>query len=43
MSTTRERIAKGSVSLLWALAGIALIAITWELTKNSRNVNQTTF
>ncbi len=33
MSTTRERIAKGSVSLLWALAGIALIAIMWELTK----------
>lgn len=33
MSATRERIAKGSVSLLWALAGIALIAIMWELTK----------
>ncbi len=33
MSTTRERIAKGRVSLLWALAGIALIAIMWELTK----------
>ncbi len=33
MSTTRERIAKGSVSLLWALAGIALIAIMWEFTK----------
>ena len=33
MSAARERIAKGSVSLLWALAGIALIAIMWELTK----------
>ena len=33
MSATRERIAKGSVSLLWAFAGIALIAIMWELTK----------
>ena len=33
MSSARERIAKGSVSLLWALAGIALIAIMWELTK----------
>ncbi len=33
MSTTRERIAKGSVSLLWALAGIALISIMWEFTK----------
>ncbi len=33
MSSTRDRISKGSVSLLWALAGIALIAIMWELTK----------
>ena len=33
MSAARERITKGSVSLLWALAGIALIAIMWELTK----------
>jgi NitT/TauT family transport system permease protein len=33
MSATQQRIAKGSVSLLWALAGIALIAIMWELTK----------
>ena len=33
MSATRERIAKGSVSLLWALAGVVLIAIMWELTK----------
>jgi NitT/TauT family transport system permease protein len=33
MSPARERITKGSVSLLWALAGIALIAIMWELTK----------
>ena len=33
MSAARERIAKGSVSLLWALAGVVLIAIMWELTK----------
>ncbi len=33
MSTTRERISNGSISLLWALAGIALIAIMWEFTK----------
>jgi NitT/TauT family transport system permease protein len=33
VSSTRDRISKGSVSLLWALAGIALIAIMWELTK----------
>ena len=33
MSATQQRIAKGSVSLLWALAGIALIAIMWELIK----------
>jgi NitT/TauT family transport system permease protein len=33
MSSARERIAKGSVSLLWALAGVVLIAIMWELTK----------
>ena len=33
MSAARERITKGSVSLLWALAGIALIAIMWELIK----------
>ena len=33
MSAARERITTGSVSLLWALAGIALIAIMWELTK----------
>jgi NitT/TauT family transport system permease protein len=33
MSAAQQRITKGSVSLLWALAGIALIAIMWELTK----------
>ena len=33
MSAARGRIAKGSVSLLWALAGVVLIAIMWELTK----------
>lgn len=33
MASTRDRISKGSISLLWALAGIALIAIMWELTK----------
>ena len=33
MSAARERITTGSVSLLWALAGIALIAIMWELIK----------
>ena len=33
MAAARERIAKGSVSLLWALAGVVLIAIMWELTK----------
>jgi len=33
MSAARERITKGSVSLLWALAGIALLAIMWELIK----------
>ena len=33
MSAARERITKGSVSLLWALAGVVLIAIMWELTK----------
>ena len=33
MSAAQQRIAKGSVSLLWALAGIALIAIMWELIK----------
>lgn len=33
MASTRDRISKGSVSLLWALAGIVLIAIMWELTK----------
>ena len=33
MSSTRDRISKGFVSFLWALAGIALIAIMWELTK----------
>jgi len=34
MSNTRERISRGGISLLWALAGIVLIAIMWELTKN---------
>ena len=33
MSNTRERISRGGISLLWALAGIALIALMWELTK----------
>lgn len=33
MASTRDRISKGFVSFLWALAGIALIAIMWELTK----------
>lgn len=33
MSAAQQRIAKGSVSLLWALAGVVLIAIMWELTK----------
>ena len=33
MSAAQQRITKGSVSLLWALAGIALIAIMWELAK----------
>lgn len=33
MAATRDRISRGSVSLLWALAGIVLIAIMWELTK----------
>ena len=33
MSAAQQRIAKGSVSLLWALAGIALIAMMWELPK----------
>lgn len=33
MASTRDRISKGTVSFLWALAGIVLIAIMWELTK----------
>ncbi len=33
MASTRDRISRGTVSFLWALAGIALIAIMWELTK----------
>jgi len=33
MASTRDRISRGSVSLLWALAGIVLITIMWELTK----------
>jgi len=33
MSSTRDRISKGTLSLLWVFAGIALIAIMWELTK----------
>jgi NitT/TauT family transport system permease protein len=33
MASTRDRISKGFVAFLWALAGIALIAIMWELTK----------
>ncbi|MCH9738838.1 MAG: ABC transporter permease subunit [Actinomycetia bacterium] len=33
MSNTRERISRVGISLLWALAGIVLIALMWELTK----------
>lgn len=33
MGSTRDRISKGFFSFLWALAGIALIAIMWEFTK----------
>jgi NitT/TauT family transport system permease protein len=33
MASTRNRISRGAVSLVWALAGIVLIAIMWELTK----------
>jgi NitT/TauT family transport system permease protein len=33
MSSTRDRISQGTFSLLWALAGVALIAIMWEFTK----------
>ena len=33
MTNTRGRISRGGISLLWALAGIALIALMWELTK----------
>lgn len=33
MASTRDRVSKGFVSFLWALAGIVLIAIMWELTK----------
>ncbi len=33
MASTRDRISRGAVSLVWALAGIVLIAIMWELTK----------
>ena len=43
MSAARERIAKGSVSLLWALAGVVLIAIMWELTKFVGTVIQLPF
>ena len=43
MSSARERIAKGSVSLLWALAGVVLIAIMWELTKFVGTVIQLPF
>jgi NitT/TauT family transport system permease protein len=33
MASTRDRVSMGFVSFLWALAGIVLIAIMWELTK----------
>jgi NitT/TauT family transport system permease protein len=33
MAATRDRVSRGFVSFLWALAGIVLIAIMWELTK----------
>ena len=33
MAATRVRVSRGFVSILWALAGIVLIAIMWELTK----------
>lgn len=33
MASTRDRVSRGLVSFLWALAGIVLIAIMWELTK----------
>lgn len=33
MASTRDRVSKGIVSFLWALAGIVLIAVMWELTK----------
>jgi NitT/TauT family transport system permease protein len=33
MASTRGRVSKGFVSFLWALAGVLLIAIMWELTK----------
>jgi NitT/TauT family transport system permease protein len=33
VASTRDRFSRGFVSFLWALAGIALIAIMWELTK----------
>lgn len=33
MASTRSRVSQGFVSVLWAFAGIALIAIMWELTK----------
>lgn len=33
MASTRDRVSRGFVSFLWALAGIVLIAIMWELTK----------
>ncbi len=33
MASTRDRISNGFVSFLWALAGIAIIGLMWELTK----------
>jgi len=33
VASTRDRVSRGFVSFLWALAGIVLIAIMWELTK----------
>jgi len=33
VASTRDRVSRGLVSFLWALAGIVLIAIMWELTK----------
>lgn len=37
-STTLRRVRSGLVSLLWALAGIALVVLLWELTKLAGSV-----